>query len=146
LQANEPQPVSVDFSELLDAFEFVSAGRNYEHSAYISVDTGCIYCVSNDVELDVDIPDDLETADNYISVPHKNHFDLGRRLVMSFIEKELPNDWDIVSNMFRRSGAYRQFKDLLHRRDRLGQWYQFEASATEQALRDWCEANDIQLK
>ncbi len=146
MRDDQSQPVSVSFSELLDAYEFVSMGDNYEHTAYISVDTGRIYCVSREVEVDDDIPEDIETSDNYILVPYKNDLDLGRRLVMSFIEKELPDDWDAVSNMFRRRGAYRQFKELLHRRDRLDQWYQFEASETEQALRDWCEAKNVQCK
>ncbi len=65
---------------------------------------------------------------------------------MSFLEKELPNDWDTVSNIFSREGAYRRFRQLLESRDLLEKRYAFEAAATEEALRAWCEAEGIQFK
>jgi hypothetical protein len=61
--------------------------------------------------------------------------DLGRELVSSFVRQELPEKWDAVRDMFRKRGAYGRFKDLLHSHGALEKWYEFEASATEQALR-----------
>jgi hypothetical protein len=34
---------------------------------------------------------------------------------------------------------------LLIRRKALERWYAFEAARTEQALREWCEMNEIEL-
>jgi hypothetical protein len=46
--------------------------------------------------------------------------------------------------MFSKRGAYPKFKALLARRHALDRWYAFEQKATK-ALRDWCEANSIEL-
>jgi hypothetical protein len=34
---------------------------------------------------------------------------------------------------------------LLQRRNALEQWYEFEAKATETALKAWCDLNDVPL-
>jgi hypothetical protein len=60
-------------------------------------------------------------------------------------EQVLPRDFDDVSDMFDRRGAYGRFKQLLTRRRALQQWYDFEQQATERALREWCELNSIVL-
>ena len=78
-------------------------------------------------------------------VPHKNDLDLGRRLALAFVNRELPDDADTVAAFFRRRGAYRRFKELLNARGMLQQWFDFESRATEKALRAWCEENGIQL-
>ena len=142
-----PEQVSVDAEELRDAFDFVSSGAQYQCSAYISLDTGKIYWKSDALDEDdlPDQPDDLETSDRYIAVPHKNELDLGRRLVLTFADQELPEDADTIADYFRRRGAYSRFKDLLHARGALQRWYDFEERATETALLAWCEANAILL-
>jgi len=145
MAAESSKPVSVKYSEVLDAFEFVSAGMQYEHQAYICTNTGTVYSVSDMIDLEEELPEDLETAYHYIGVPHKNALNLGRDLVFSFVRQELPDEWDAVSDIFRRRGAYGRFKDLLHSRDMLAKWYAFEESATETALRAWCEEVNIQL-
>jgi hypothetical protein len=48
--------------------------------------------------------------------------------------------------VFRKRGAYARFKDLLHWKKALERWYDFENKATEAALREWCEVNDIVIK
>ena len=78
--------VSVNAEELRTTFEFVSFGAPLEHSAYICVDTGKIYChsVAAGLEEEEDLPEDLETSDRYIAVPHKNDLGLGRRIALAF--------------------------------------------------------------
>jgi hypothetical protein len=135
----------VKFSELLDAFEFVSFGALFEHRAYINADTGAILWVSTEIELEDEIPDDLETSDRYISVPHKNDLNLGRDLALSFADEELPDQYNTVAGFFRSKGAYGRFKDFLEARGLLERWYAFEARATEKALFSWCQENNIAL-
>lgn len=137
--------VSVKYPDLLDAFEFVSSGAPFEHSAYIHADTGEIYWVSSMMELEGEVPDDLETSDRYIPVPHKNDLDLGRNLALSFADQELPDAFDAVAGFFRQKGAYRRFKYLLEARGVLEKWYAFEATAIQEALRAWCQDNNIEL-
>ena len=136
--------IAVKYSDLSEAFDFVSGGFLTDNRAYISKDTGRIYWVSDDPVED-DLPDDIEESDAYIPVPHKNDLDLGRDLALRFVEQELPDRCDTVRGFFGRRGAYGRFKDLLDEAGRLESWYAFEAQHTQQALKDWCQANQIEL-
>ena len=122
----------------------MSGGFLTDNRAYISKETGRIYWVSDDPVED-DLPDDIEESDAYIPVPHKNDLDLGRDLALRFVEEELPDRYDTVRGFFGRRGAYGRFKDLLDEAGRLESWYAFEAQHTQKALKDWCQANQIEL-
>jgi hypothetical protein len=135
---------SILFSELLNAFEFVGSGRPFENQAYICLETGNIYFVSSIAGAEEDAPEDIEISEKYIMVPHKNDLGLGRDLAFSFVDRELPETWNTVVELFRRPGAYRRFKQMLESREMLDKWYTFEASAVEKALREWCDESGIQ--
>ncbi|MDR3529601.1 MAG: UPF0158 family protein [Rhodopila sp.] len=139
------KPVSVRFAELLEAFEFANFAHSECH-AYVCLDTGRVYFVSGQEDLDEDVPDDIEESDDYLAIPDKRDLDLGNRLAFSFARQEIPDDYDTVLDIFRRTGAYGQFKELLHSHGMLDKWYDFEAEATEKALRAWCLANGIELR
>ena len=137
--------VKVKYDDLESAFEFVSAGAPTEHNAYVSRDTGQIYWVSDLVDNEVELPEDIESADRYLSVPHKKDLDLGRYLVTRFVQQALPESEAQVESIFRRRGAYGRFKDLLDAKGQLENWYRFEQAAQSEALRKWCAENDIEL-
>ena len=137
--------VAVKYDDLAMAFEFVSFAPQTENNAYICVDTGAIYWTSEVNPIDEEVPDDLDTSDRYIAVPHKNDLDLGRRLALRFVAQELPDQHERVEGFFRHKGAYARFKDLLEAKQCLEKWYNFEAASTEGALRDWCAENGIQI-
>ena len=137
--------VTVTYEEISSAFEFVASGALMEHSAYISLDTGQIYWASELASLDEELPDDLETSDRYLVVPHKTELDLGKNLALRFAARELPDSYEQVASIFRRKGAYGRFKQLLEDNGVLEKWYKFEEDATDKALREWCAANDIQI-
>jgi hypothetical protein len=65
--------------------------------------------------------------------------------VFRFTREFLPDDYDEVSQIFHRRGAYGRYKDLLSRKGLLDQWHQFEDKAAEEALREWCRDNEIEL-
>src|SRR4051794_22072506 len=97
--------VSVSAVELRNAFDFVSLGAPFEHSAYISLDSGEIYWDSNYAELGGEsLPQDLDTSDLYLAVPHKNDLNLGHRLALAFVDQEMANDYATVRGFFRRGG------------------------------------------
>ena len=138
--------VTVKFSDLSMAYDFVSFAGPLEHRAYVSLDTGAIHWVSesNPIE-EEELPDDLETSDRYIAIPHKHELDLGKRLAFQFVEERLPSRHSDVVTVFRRRGAYARFKELLAANGCLEEWYTFEAESTERALREWCQVNGIHL-
>ena len=105
--------MTVEHNDLVLAFEFVNSAGPMEHQAFISMDTGKIYWMSEDDSLGEDLPEDLESSDRYISIPHKNDLDLGRDLVLDFAAAELPDQYAMIESFFRRRGAYGHFKELL---------------------------------
>jgi len=137
--------VSITYEEISSAFEFVGSAAPMEHSAYICLDSGKIYWVSELAQLDEELPDDLDTSDRYLAVPHKNELDLGKGLALRFTARELANSYEHVASIFRRKGAYGRFKELLDEHRLLEKWYKFEADAADMALREWCAGNDIQI-
>ena len=137
--------VAVKLDDLSMAFEFVGAGAPGENNAYISLDTGEIYWTSEMNPMDEEVPDDLETSDRYLSVPHKTDLDLGKRLALRFAARELPACYDQVAGFFHRKGAYARFKALLDSKGALDRWYAYEAESIEQALRAWCAEHGLEL-
>ncbi len=140
----------ISFKELMETYELASMGSSEygEHHAYLGRESGKIYWHSEFSDLEEvndELPEDIEDEDKYIQLPSKRELDLGVPLVMDFVRQVLPRDFDDVSDMFDRRGAYGQFKQLLTRRRALQQWYDFEQQATERALREWCELNSIVL-
>ena len=87
----------------------------------------------------------IDDDENYVEIPSKRDLGLGKPLVLDFAREVLPDDYDEVRYIFSRSGAYSKFKALLTRRRALERWHDFEAKATERALREWCEENSIEL-
>ena len=137
--------VTVKYEDLSAAFDFVSFAAPMEHQAYISIDTGAIHWISQANPLEEEIPEDLETSDRYIAIPHKNDLDLGSDLALRFAAEELPGLYNRVEQFFRHRGAYARFKELLASEGCLDKWYAFEAESTERALRSWRAENDINV-
>ena len=98
------------------------------------------------MELEDELPEDIEDGSIYIEVPHKRDLDLGKNLVLNFTDERLPESSATVASFFHQRGAYGRFKDLLERKGMLEAWYEYEAQAVEQALRTWSEENGLQLK
>ena len=139
----------VKFSELLDAFEAVGMDRYADNQAYVCRQSGAVYCRMDPLvvgeEYAGELPDDVEDEEKYLAIPSKHELDLGSALVIDFARQVLPQDFEEVREMFRKKGAYARFKGLLTQRRVLDQWYDFERKATERALREWCELNEVEL-
>ena len=134
----------VKFSDLEDAFLFVSSSSYGMNSAYLNKDTGQIVYRSELGDDDGIANDDLE-GDEWLDIPHKNDLDLGQQLVFEFIETHLAEKYEQVRPMFRRPGGYRHFKALLETKGLLETWYEFENRREQEALREWCEENEVEL-
>jgi ribosomal protein S18 acetylase RimI-like enzyme len=135
----------VPFDSLLEAFEFVSFAPPEEHQAFICVETGRIYWHSELGDDAEELPEDIDDAEKYVAIPHKNDLDLGKNLAIDFVEEYLPDEVNDVTRMFSRRGAYSNFKNLLERRGFLPRWYEYETAAQEKALREWCADQGIEI-
>src|ERR1700730_12927283 len=146
LLARRPMPVS--FQEILDALELVGTSVVGEHQAILDRRTGKIYWRSEFSDLDElndEMPDDVEDDEKYVAIPDKRELGLGKPLALDFAREFLPNDFDEVRYIFSKRGAYPKFRALLTRRSALDRWHGFESKATEQALREWCKLNSIEV-
>jgi hypothetical protein len=135
----------VSWNELVLAFEFVSSGSTGENQALLCKQTGKLYWRSDWSDESDELPDDLDDAEKYVQIPDKRELELGKPLVFDFVGQFLPDDLDEVQRIFRRKGAYTRFKELLTRRGSLNHWYVFESKAEEDALREWCDLNSIEV-
>jgi hypothetical protein len=137
--------VTVAYSELSDAYEFGAAGGDGESSAYLSLDTGKFYCISDFIDPEEQLPDDLETSARYLLLPEKSELGLGKRLALRFVEEQTPALLPTAEEIFRHKGAYARYKDLLESQGALERWYQFEAEATRNALLQWCSEHEVRV-
>ncbi|MGA7816674.1 hypothetical protein [Caballeronia sp.] len=138
--------VTVAYEALSEAFDYVSSTAPMDHEAYISLDTGEVYCWSEYVGAgDEEVPDDLGSPDRYLAIPHKNELGLGRSLALRFVEENLPSCCQQVEGYFSRQGAYSRFNELLARQGALEAWRAFEADHVPAALRRWCSENGVQI-
>ena len=134
----------VSFTDIQDAFFFVSSAGYGMHSAVLNKDAGRLHYRSDIGDLDELSDEDLDW-DACIDIPHKNDLDLGQELVFEFVTDHLPDEYDQVQHFFRRRGAYSRFTDLLESKRLLQTWFDFENEREEQALRQWCRDYDITI-
>lgn len=130
---------SVKYTDLEMAMEFVSSGSFIEARAYISRESGNIYWESDDSDLEEELQEDVDDPDLYAEVPSKRDLNLGRPLVLKFAARFMPDTYDEIDDIFRSRGAYARYKELLHEKGKLEEWYGFEQSAIEKELIDWAE-------
>ena len=134
----------VKFEDLLAAYEWVCSSPG-DSEAFVSRRTGTVHWSSSTGELDEELPRDIEDGCIYVAVPNKYDLNLGKNLALTFAEDQLEDSYQTVANIFRQRGAYGQFKDLLERKGLLQAWYDFEAKATELALRKWAADEGIPI-
>jgi hypothetical protein len=132
-----PSKPSVTFDDLESALLWVSSGGPFENRALISKATGQVFYASSTHETEDELPEDIDDASLYWSVPHKNDLNLGRDLAFQFTAEYLPEKRSEVQDFFQRRGAYGRFRDLLERTERLEQWHQYEQVATRRVLLAW---------
>ncbi|MGJ8670335.1 MAG: hypothetical protein ACSHXK_12655 [Oceanococcus sp.] len=142
---NRVEAIHVDRAAFEAAFEFVSSGEPYNSVAYICRETGEIFFHTEFGDNEQELPPDVESTDKYLQIPHKKELGLSSRLAVEFVSASLQDDYDDVRDMFRRRGAYGQYKSLLERRGMLEAWYDFEHEATASALANWCKESGVAI-
>ena len=132
------------FQDIEFAFQHVCTGGYGGNTALLNKKTGEIYYRSDYADYD-EIPEDAYLSESTVEIPHKNDLDLGSRLVFRFVRDAFPDGYDKVREIFSRRGAFARYKDWLITNGLLEQWYAFSNEAEEQALREWCADNGIDL-
>jgi hypothetical protein len=133
----------IKFSDIEDAFFFVSMGEMYMNSAILCIETGEIFYISDFGDSD-ELPEDIDDdTGKYIEIPHKNELDLGKPLVLEFTAIHMPDNLEKVNSFFYKKGAYSRFKNLLAEKGLLDKWYAFEEAEQKNALMEWIKENDI---
>ena len=133
----------IKFSDIEDAFFFVSMGEMYMNSAILCIETGQIFYISDFGDSD-ELPEDIDDdPDKYIEIPHKNELNLGKPLVLEFSVMHLPDNLEKINSFFYQKGAYSRFKNLLEEKGLLDKWYAFEKAEQENALMEWIKENNI---
>ncbi len=132
------------YSDLEDAFLFVSGAAPCERTAMICTRTGRV-CFRSELSGFDEIPEEAIDSDSWREGPHNNELGLGSELVFSYIAQRLPADLDRVRNIFRRRGAYSNFKGLLEERGILEEWYEFENDRQKEAILEWCRVEGIEV-
>jgi Uncharacterised protein family (UPF0158) len=135
--------MTINYSDIELAYDFVSFDIYEEHAAYLCKESGKIYYDSDLVE--DELPADIYENEKYIAIPGKRDLDLGKPLVMDFVSEHLPADLEEVYTFFRSEGAYSRYKELLDIRGVLDNWYTYEQEAIKKALLSWCKANGIEV-
>lgn len=134
----------VKFSDLEDAFLFVNSDSYGMNTALLNRDSGRLYFRSDGGDLDEIGAADVDW-ERCIEIPHRNDLDLGQSLVFEFVDECLADEYNQIRQVFRKRAAYRRFKNILGARGLLQTWYDFENLRVEQALRLWCQENEIEL-
>jgi len=137
--------VAVNVDDLEDAVLMVS-DTDTTAEAWVCPDTGAVHVRSELMDEEfAPLPDDIDSSDRYIPVPHMRHLALGLELVFDFADAALPDDAERVRGMFKRAGAYAEFSALLDEHRLRERWHAFREAQTRAVLGAWCEAHGLQL-
>ena len=137
---------SVKYNDLEMAVDFLSSGTLLDASAYICRETGKIWFKSDESFEEDELPDNVDDTTRYAVVPDKRDLDLGKPLVLGFASQILPGQYEKIDSIFRRSGAYSRYKDLLHDHGVLDAWYKYEELATREALCAWAKEEGFKVE
>jgi len=132
------------FDDIMDAYEFVSFDYPFMNRAFISKETKKVYYYSEMGDFEA-LPDDIEDGSIYLVIPHKIDLNLGKQLVLQFAEEFLPDEFELIASIFSNSGAYASYKILLENKGMLQKWYDYENAKAEEALKNWCKENDLDI-
>lgn len=135
----------VRLTELIDAFQWARAGGGVENEAHLDLQSGRFWLIGDWEDEEDPAPGNLGDASLYLQVPSQSELGLGRHLALRFAQEQAPQLEEQVRRCFEKKGAYGRFKNLLDDHGLLQAWYDFEAAAIEQALREWAAENGLDL-
>jgi aminoglycoside 6'-N-acetyltransferase I len=130
----------LDLNNVADEFEMISN----ENMLFYNVETGDFKMYIDPIysgdEDDIDTFDD----DTWIAAPSQRDF-REYDIMANFADTVTdPRKNELLSVALDGSGAFRRFKDTLHRVGLADEWYDFKHKAYMEIAREWCEENGIE--
>ncbi|MBW1741172.1 MAG: hypothetical protein JRJ42_08580 [Deltaproteobacteria bacterium] len=148
--------ISAKLDDIIEGMEFQSD----ETTSYLHKKTGKVVTITaegfraaEDDEPIEDFPDwqhkNIRTAkkileiNDYLALPSK--FDIHEYAIMERFCLSISDDRtrEIMYRSIKGRGAFRRFKDNIHRYDIAEDWYGYRDQAIRQIAIDWCEVNEI---
>jgi len=86
-----------------------------------------------------------ETGD-YIYLPTKfdiNEYRVMERFCLSLDDPEMS---DLLYSLIKGGGAFRRFKDAIHKYDIADEWYSYRNKALKEIAIEWCRENNIEFE
>jgi hypothetical protein len=147
-------PIRVPLSAIVDGMEMQSD----EMTSYLHRQTGRIVTVSDEAMLaaeadDEECVDDAEFAEarklldaesEYLALPDRFEIDEYRMMERFAAGLDDPEARDVVLGALRGRGAFRFFKDTVHRLGLADAWYTYRADSYLELARAWCESNAVE--
>lgn len=149
-------------SEIVDALEFSPSEASYyldrQTGKILLIDDACMqaaeegedpdeYSDWEDEEFEAaqGIAEDAVLGDRERYVPLPSEFDIHEWEIMDKFGRSVgdPKVAAELANAIRGRGAFRHFKDTVHRLEIAEDWYKYRSEALTEIARDWCETNEI---
>lgn len=147
-------PIRVRLSEIVEGMEMQSD----EMTSYLHRPTGRVLMVSEESLRAPEDDDDegvepeeladargvLASGDEYLALPDRFEIDEYRMMerFVGGLEDAAARDATLAA--LRGAGAFRRFKDTVHRYDLAPAWYAYRDRAYSEVARTWCEINGIE--
>ncbi|GAE27608.1 hypothetical protein JCM9140_3761 [Halalkalibacter wakoensis JCM 9140] len=87
--------------------------------------------------------DIVESSGKYISLPTSfdiHEYDMIERFCYRISD---PKNQDLLLHAIKGKGAFRRFKDTLHRLEMIHQWYEYRDQSYKEVAKEFCESNSI---
>ena len=134
----------MSYDSIKDAFNYISEGRPGDRRALVHRVSGRVFLAS--VELDFDqAPPEAESDPDYLLLPRRQDLDPGKGLILAFFNNHAQAEVPQVKEIFTRSGAFRDVKDLMRRLHLLDLWHLYREQRIEELLRKWCQDQGLAL-
>ena len=145
----------VRLKDIVEAMEFQSD----EMTAYYHRPTGRVLTVSQEAFIAAENDDEewvtpeelaearsiLDQEGDYLELPDRAEIGEFRMMERFALGVTSTHQQDELLATLRGRGAFRRFKDTVHRLQLAAAWYLFRDRNYEQVARDWCEANEITI-
>ena len=84
-----------------------------------------------------------DTTDRYIELP--SQFDIHEYMIMKNFSLTIKDEniYTTIEDALRGSGAFRRFKNQIHKYNLTEQWYKFRDDAIKETLIEWCKDNSL---
>ena len=149
----------IKLSDIIEGLEFQSD----ESSSFLNTKTGEVVLMTDyamraaeDDEPLEDLPDwerdlvgiareILAETGRYISLPSKfdiDEYSIMERFCMSMDNQEIGG---ILYDLISGSGAFRRFKDAIHKYDIADEWYSYRDNALKKIAIEWCRENNVEF-